>query len=277
MAPALPQSADNRSAPDWRSPGNALGLAGGGRRFLLAALGGARAGFALPGLLVFLWRRFLGLGVLLPLLLRGLRTVHQLEDHHLGAIARTQARLHDAAVAAVALAEPGRDGVEELLHHHRVRHHRQHLPARMQILSLGQGDHVVGEAPHRLRLGLGGHDPLVPEERDQQVPEERPAVRGDASELEARLAVPHFALPRPSVPRRFGSMRIPRDSPSPASAALISSIDFSPRFFTDSRSSSVFWTRSATTMISWFFSALMARAGSGRSSSGLARLSCRWP
>ena len=45
----------------------------------------------------------------------------------------------------------------------------------------------------------------------------------------------------------------------------------------DSRSSSVFCTRSATTMISWFFSALMARAGSGRSSSGLARLSCRKP
>ena len=72
-------------------------------------------------------------------------------------------------------------------------------------------------------------------------------------------------------------MRMPSDRPSAASAVLISSIDFSPRFLTVSRSASVFCTRSATIEDSAFLSALMARAGSGSSSSGLARLSCRKP
>src|SRR4026207_32393 len=69
---------------------------------------------------------------------------------------------------------------------------------------------------------------------------------------------------------------MPRDKPSAASATLISSIDFEPRFLTFSRSSSVFCTKSATTEISAFFRALTARAGSGRSSIGFARLSCRY-
>src|SRR5262249_40573570 len=62
---------------------------------------------------------------------------------------------------------------------------------------------------------------------------------------------------------------IPRDRPSVASAVLISSIDFSPRFLTSTRSVSLFCTRSATRCISALLSALIARAGSVSSSSVL--------
>src|SRR6266545_581038 len=237
-------------------------------RFLLSALRGS-------GRLTLVL--LLGLGVLLALLPRDFGPIHQLEDGHGSPVTGTRSRLEDALIAADAVTRSRRDGVEELLDDYRVRNHGEHLSPRVEIVPLGQRHHVVGEPTDRLGLGHRGGDALVAEQRHEQVAKERPPMRGDAPELEPRPAVPHFAPPRPSAPRRFGSMRIPRERPSAASAVLISSMDLDPRFFTFSRSWSVFCTRSATTMISAFFSALIARAGSGSSSSGLARLSWRKP
>src|SRR6185503_8196228 len=247
-------------------------LAGGGGRLLLPSLARARRSLTLVGL-----GRLLGLGVLLPLLLGRLGPVHQLEHDHGGAIARARAGMDDPGIAAVPVREPRRDGVEELLHHRLVGNHGQHLALGVEVLALGERHHLVGEPAHRLGLGLGGHDALVAEERHQQVAKQRPAVLGDPPELVVRPAVPHFAPPRPSAPSTLGSIRIPSDRPRLARAVLISSMDFSPRFFTFSRSASVFWTRSATVRISALRSALMARAGNGSSSSTLDRLSWRKP
>src|SRR4029450_4735254 len=107
-----------------------------------------------------------------------------------------------------------------------------HLPARVQVLALGQRDHVVGEAAHSLGLGLGGLDALVAEEAPQEVAEHGPPVLGESPELVAVLAVPHrtppagvpVAVPRPSAPRTLGSIRMPSDRPRAASGVLISAV-----------------------------------------------------
>src|SRR5207249_495537 len=152
------------------------------------------------------------------------------------------------------------------------------LEAGVQAFALGQRHHVVGQAADGFRLGLGRLDALVAEEGDEHVAKHGRAVLADPAQPEAMVTVPHRTTPPPrlSVPRMLGSMRMPIESPSAASAVLISSMDFSPRFFTCSRSASVFWARSATTWISAFLSALMARAGSGSSSSGLLSASRRY-
>src|SRR5712692_3015539 len=253
-------------------------LAGGSCRLLPAALLGRRRGLALVALVALLGLGLLlGLGVRLGLFLGRLGTIHQLEHDHGGAVAGPGAGPEDPRVAAVALTEARHDGVEKLPHHFRVGNHGEHLPAGVQVVALGERDHLIREPADGLGLGLGRHDPLVTEEGHEKVPEERPAVRGDPPQLEPGLAVPHFTPPRPRVPRRLGSMRMPRERPMVPSTALISSMDLSPRFLTCSRSSSVFWTRSATTCISALLRALMARAGRGRSSRDLPRLSWRNP
>src|SRR4030095_8719730 len=250
-------------------------LPGGGGRFLPAALARARGSRALVALLRL--GGLLGLGVLLRLLARRFGAIHELQDHHGGAVAGAGARVDDTGVAAVPVREAGGDGVEELLHHPLVPHHSQDLPLGVEVLALGEGHHLIGEPPHRLGLGLGGHDPLVAEQGHQEIAEHRPAMGGEPSPLVVRPPVSHFTPPRPSAPSTAGSMRIPSESPSPAMASLISSIASQPSFFTFSSSASVFCTRSATVRISALRSALMARAGSGSSSRALDKLSWRNP
>src|SRR2546425_103300 len=127
-----------------------------------------------------------------------------------------------------------------------------------------------------LLLVLGRLDAVHQLEQDQRRVVAGAAAGGDAPELDAAPPVPHRGTPpRPSAPRTFGSMRMPSESPRAASAVLISSMDFSPRFFTCSRSPSPFWTRSTTRLMSAFLSALIARAGSASSSSVLASASRR--
>src|SRR5207253_817166 len=173
--------------------------------------------------------------------------------------------------------EPRGDRVEEAPDHDGVVHHRQHLAARVEALALGERDHLVGGGADRLRLRFRREHALVAEERCEQVAEHRQAVVAPPPELVVALAVPHLVVaPRPSAPSRFGSMRMPSDSPRPASAALISSIVFSPRFFTSTRSVSVFCARSATSVMSAAFSALTARAGRSSSSSALPSASRRY-
>src|SRR5439155_26063198 len=208
-----------------------------------------------------------------------LDAIDELEDDHRCVVAGAPARLDDAGVAAVAIREARRDGVEERPDHRGVRHHREHLTPSVKVFALGQRDHVLGGAANGLGLGFGRGNPLVAEERHEQVAEQRPAMLGEPSELVVGPAVPHRsspAMPRPRAPRTLGSMRMPSESPSVASAALISSIDFSPRFFTSTRSVSLFCTRSATTCMSAPLSALMARAGSASSSSVLPSASRRY-
>src|SRR6266850_6360919 len=257
-------------APPRGGAGTASRGGGRGLVFLLLALGRGPA--------LGLRRLFLLLGAVLAFL-AALDAVHQLEDDQRRVVARAPSRLDDACVAAVAVREAGGDRVEEGADHLGVRHHRQHLAPRVEALALGQRDHVLGGAAHGLGLGLGRGDPLVAEQRDQEVTEQRPAVLGEPSELVVGLAVSHRsppAAPRPSAPRTFGSMRMPSESPSAASAVLISSMDFSPRFLTSTRSVSLFWTRSATRCMSAPLSALMARAGSASSSSVLPSASRRY-
>src|SRR5262249_20939551 len=246
--------------------------------------GRRRCGFLLLLALALRRRSALGLrrllllvGAVLALLAR-LRAIDQLEDDHRRVVAGAAAGLDDPRVAAVAVRETRGDRVKECADDAGVRHHRQHLTPRVEIFPLGERDHVLGRAAHGLGLRLGRRDALVAKERDQEVAEQRPAMLGQAPQLVVRLAVHHRsppAAPRPRAPRTLGSIRMPSERPSVARAALISSIDFSPRFFTSTRSVSLFCTRSATTCMSALLRALIARAGRANSSSVLPRDSRR--
>src|SRR4030095_7386958 len=182
------------------------------------------------------------------------------------------ARLDDPRVATVALGEARGDRVEDPADDLVVGDEREHLPTRVEVFPLGQRDDVVGQSAHGLGLGLGGLDALIAEQTHQEIAEHRPPVLGQSAELVAVNAMSHRTPPvppRPSAPSTLGSMRMQSDSPSAASAVLISSIDFSPRFLTSAKSASVFCTRSATRFSSAPLSALMARAGRANSSSVL--------
>src|SRR5262245_6230604 len=272
-----------RGCPGGDNPAKAVapggngsgGLGRGGRRLLAPPTLAAGARFALlaaRGLFLLL--------ALLVAILRRLGTIDQLEEDHRGGITAAHTGLDDPRVATVPLGEPRGDRVEDPADDLAVGHEGEHLPPRVQVLALGQRDDVIGQPTHRLGLGLGGLDALVAEQPHQQVAEHRPPVLGQPAELVAVDAMPHRSppvlLPRPSAPSTLGSIRMPSDSPSAASAVLISSIDFSPRFLTSARSASVFCTRSATRFSSAPLSALMARAGRASSSSVLPSASRRY-
>src|SRR5262249_21664105 len=240
-----------------------VGLRGGSAKRRMA-LSGARGG----GLLLLLplasalglrlapalARPFLLLALLALAVGRRLGTIDELEVDDGGAVAAADAGVDDARVPAVAVGVARADLIEEPAHHLGVRHHRQRLAPGVQALALGQRHHVVGQAADGFRLGLRRLDALVAEEGGEHVAKHGCAVLADPAQSEAMVTVPHRTTPPPrlSVPRMLGSMRMPIESPSAASAVLISSMDFSPRFFTCSRSASVFWARSATTWISAF-------------------------
>src|SRR2546426_3354651 len=146
---------------------------------------------------------------LLLLVLGRLDAVHQLEQDQRRVVAGAAAGPDEARVAAVALAEAWGDRAEQLAHDLRVRHHREDLPPRVEGVALRERDHLLGEPTHGLRLGLGRLDALVPEEGHQEISGERPAVGGDAPELEAVPPVPHRGTPPPRAPR-WPSGRSPR-------------------------------------------------------------------
>src|SRR4029453_2814097 len=87
-------------------------LPGGGGRFLPAALSRARRLLALVALLPL--GGLLGLSFLLRLPARRLGAIHELQDHHGGAVAGAGARVDDTGVAAVPAREAGGEGGEEI-------------------------------------------------------------------------------------------------------------------------------------------------------------------
>ena len=126
---------------------------------------------------------------------------------------RRTSRLDDPRVAAVAIGEAGGDRVEQPPDHLGVGHHAQHLAAGVEVLALGQRDHVLGQPAHRLGLGLGGHDALVAEQATSRLRNIAQRCWVSRPELEAVLAMPHRDVRAPSAviaarrgqrPRTFG-------------------------------------------------------------------------
>jgi len=177
-----------------------------------------------------------------------LDAVDELEEHHGGGVAVADAGLDDARVAAWR-SEKRTARVSKIRATTSVSGtSEKHLAAGVQVLALGQGDHVIGR-PARPWPWLGGLDPLVAEEAERAGCGTSPTVLGEASELEAGLAMPHsnasgrwWSCSRRgrARPARWDRSACRATGPSAASAVLISSIDLSPRFLTSARSVSVF-------------------------------------
>src|SRR4029077_6339055 len=107
------------------------------------------------------------------------------------------------------------------------------LPPSGEVSPPSEGDHLLGDRPHRLRLRDGRLDPAVLDHGASKVRVERLAVRGVATELLALAVVAHGPY---SSPRRL--------RPCVASVSLTSSIDFLPKFGIAASSFSLLTTRS---------------------------------
>src|SRR3954470_22254402 len=168
----------------------------------------------------------------------GLPLLHQFEVDHFRGVARTRAELQDPRIAARALRIARSDLLEELVDHALVRvlEDRRRLPTRVQITLARQRDQFLDLRLDRLGLGLGGLDPLVVDDLDAEIGEQRLAVRGVAAELMAGLLMAHDQSVRSVRPR---CERV----------SMTSSIDFLPKFGMAASSPSDFDTRSPTVWI----------------------------
>src|SRR4051812_35573950 len=136
-----------------------------------------------------------------PLLLLGRplrRVVHELQVDHRRRVARARAELHDARVAARPVGEARADLGEQLVHGLLLAQERERAPARREVASPAERDHLLGNRAHLLGLRLGGLDAPVLDQGARQVRVERLAVGAVAPELAAGAAMAHGATRRPS-------------------------------------------------------------------------------
>src|SRR3954451_2172336 len=125
--------------------------------------------------------------------------LHQLEVDHLRRVGGARAELEDAGVATRAVLVARRDLLEELVDHvlGGVLERRGRLAARVQVALARERDQLLDLRLDRLGLGLGGLDPLVVDDLDAEVGEQRLAMGAVAGELVTRLLMAHGVLVRP--------------------------------------------------------------------------------
>src|SRR5215472_15244300 len=147
-------------------------------------------------------------------------------DHreHRG-VAAAMTELDHARVAAAALFEARRDLVEELFYRLVRLQRREGAAARGEVALLAERDHPVGDSAQFLGLGVGGRDPLVADQRQHHVLEQRLAMRRGAIELAARVEVTHLLLQTvtptrgvPALPTCGRARRAAADSPAASRA-----------------------------------------------------------
>src|SRR5262249_31611225 len=168
----------------------------------------------------------------------------------------------DPRVAARPVLEPGGDVGEELVDDVLRAQVGERLPPRVDVALAPERDHLLGDRAHLFRLGDGGLDAAVLEQRARQVGVQRLAVRGVAAQLPTCAVVPHA----PSSPLRL--------SPWVARVSLTSSIDFLPKLGIAASSFSVFDTRSPIVSMPTRFRQLYERTPS--SSSSIGKFSIPW-
>src|SRR6266700_3912404 len=203
----------------------------------------------------------------------------QFDPSHLGAVARAMAQLDDAGVAPGPRREPRPHVLEELVRHVAILEAALHQATRVQVAAPRQGDEALGVGPELFRLRLGGDDPVVAEQARGEVRQQRLLVARRARELASLGAMAHY-FASPSLTCACGaapasttfssssvsSNFIPKLSPSRRNSSAISPSAFSPTFFTFSRSSSRYCTKSPRVRMLEFLSELTERTESPTSS-----------
>ena len=94
---------------------------------------------------------------------------HQLDHRHRGVVALAGADLGDPGVAAGTLREGRRDLGEQRVHDRLVADGLEDLTTVVQVALLGLGDQLLRDRTQHARLGLGGGDPAVLEQRRGEV------------------------------------------------------------------------------------------------------------
>src|SRR6185436_12855594 len=191
----------------------------------------------------------------------------------------------DAGIAAGPRREPLSDFGEQLGGDGLVFDPALHEAAGMQIPPARERDEALRERAQLLGLRFGGLDPAVLKQARGHVVQRRLLVARRARELAAFGAVTHYsssptvswacgATPSSRIrtsPLGVSSSCIPKFSPSRRSSSAISPSAFSPTFFTLSRSSSLYCTRSPRVRMLEFLSELIDRTD--RPASSIARAS----
>ena len=108
--------------------------------------------------------------------LGGLVAIDELDHRHRRVVAVAEAGLEHAGIAAVALLVAGAQHVEQLLDHGDVAHLRDRLAAGVQVAALAERDELLHDRAQLLRLGQGGGDLLVLDQRGRHVGEHGLAV-----------------------------------------------------------------------------------------------------
>src|SRR3954447_10385749 len=164
----------------------------------------------------------------------GLRS-DQFEVDHLRRVGRARAELQDPGVAARTVLVARGDLLEELVDHALVGvlELRGGLAARVQVALARERDQLLDLRLDRLGLGLGGLDPLVVDDLDAEVGEQRLAMGAVARQLVSGLLMSHDQSVRSVSPR---CERV----------SMTSSIDFLPKFGMAASSPSDLDTRSPT-------------------------------
>ena len=105
----------------------------------------------------------------------GVLALDELEVDHFGRVRRARAELEDPGVATRTVLVARRDLLEELVDHALVGvlERRDRLAARVQVTLARERDQLLDLRLDRLGLGLGGLDPLVVDDLDAEVGEQR--------------------------------------------------------------------------------------------------------
>src|SRR4029079_6476954 len=162
--------------------------------------------------------------------------LNQLEVDHFGAVRHARAELQDPRVAAGTLRVAGSDLLEELVDHALVGvlEDRGRLAARVQVALARERDQLLDLRLDRLGLGLGGLDPLVVDDLDAEVREQRLAMGAVAAQLMTGLLMAH------------GCQSVRSVKPRCERVSMTSSMDFLPKFGLAASSPSDLDTRSPT-------------------------------
>src|SRR5436190_20131718 len=134
------------------------------------------------------------------------RTLDELDQRTRRRVARTETHLQDAHVTAGAGLEAGTEVFEQLADDFTVAQAREREATVRQGRVLAHGDERLRDAAQLFRLGDGGHDFFVAQQRDRHVAEHGQAVGGGAVEFTTAVLMTHKYLPNrfsptPPLPR----------------------------------------------------------------------------